>query len=317
MTPVGEGVGSFEGVTGSYDEMAFLVDNAADAGLAWTDAPPVSRRPVTLGQPRVVSALVWGEGPPDAVLLHGRAQNAHTWDTVGLALQGLIPGASFVAVDLPGHGHSGWRDDHDYRPEALAVDLAEAVDRLAPAARLLVGMSLGGLTSLALLGDFPGAFERLVLVDITPGVDAGKARAIVDFTSGPERFASFDEVLDRTIRHNPGRSPGSLRRGVLHNAHELPDGSWAWRWDPQRAEVTPEPGPGAGRAALWGALGTLAVPLTLVRGSASSVVDDADVAEVLRRRPDAEVLVVADAGHSIQGDQPVELAQILAARWPR
>ena len=53
------------------------------------------------------------------------------------------------------------------------------------------------------------------------------------------------------------------------------------------------------------------MPLLLVRGGLSPVVDDDDVAELLRRRPDAEVIVVDNAGHSIQGDRPVELARIL------
>jgi esterase len=51
--------------------------------------------------------------------------------------------------------------------------------------------------------------------------------------------------------------------------------------------------------------------LTLVRGSMSPVVDDEDVAELQRRNPDARVIVVEGAGHSIQGDKPVELANIL------
>ena len=42
-----------------------------------------------------------GEAPPELVLLHGGAQNAHTWDTVALALRRPL-----VAIDLPGHGHS-------------------------------------------------------------------------------------------------------------------------------------------------------------------------------------------------------------------
>jgi len=46
-------------------------------------------------------------------------------------------------------------------------------------------------------------------------------------------------------------------------------------------------------------------------GSLSPVVDDADVAELLRRRPDAAVVVVEGAGHSIQGDRPVELTSLL------
>jgi pimeloyl-ACP methyl ester carboxylesterase len=41
------------------------------------------------------------------------------------------------------------------------------------------------------------------------------------------------------------------------------------------------------------------------------VVDDADEAEFRRRRPDDDVITVDGAGHSIQGDRPVELAAIL------
>jgi pimeloyl-ACP methyl ester carboxylesterase len=46
----------------------------------------------------------------------------------------------------------------------------------------------------------------------------------------------------------------------------------------------------------------------------SPVVDDDDVAEVQRRNPKAVIEVVDDAGHSVQGDKPLELARILAAR---
>ena len=81
------------------------------------------------------------------MFVHGGAQNAHTWDTVVLAL-GRPPA---VCVDLPGHGHSDWRDD-GYDPERNAADVAVAVRALAPNARVVVGMSLGGLTSTVLAG---------------------------------------------------------------------------------------------------------------------------------------------------------------------
>jgi len=53
------------------------------------------------------------------------------------------------------------------------------------------------------------------------------------------------------------------------------------------------------------------VPLTLVRGSTSPVVDDDDVVEARRRQPDIDVRVIEGAGHSVQGDRPVELATLL------
>ena len=54
------------------------------------------------------------------------------------------------------------------------------------------------------------------------------------------------------------------------------------------------------------------MPLLLVRGGVSPVVDDADVVELLRRQPAAEVAVVEGAGHSVQGDRPLELAALIA-----
>ncbi len=77
--------------------------------------------------------------------MHGGGQNAHTWDTVALALDRPL-----LAIDLPGHGHSDWRADHKYFPAENAAAIAVVVRALAPDAKMVVGMSLGGLTALAL-----------------------------------------------------------------------------------------------------------------------------------------------------------------------
>ena len=53
------------------------------------------------------------------------------------------------------------------------------------------------------------------------------------------------------------------------------------------------------------------MPFLLVRGGLSGVVGDEDVEELRRRQPSARVVVVEGAGHSIQGDRPVQLARVL------
>ena len=66
-------------------------------------------------------------------------------------------------------------------------------------------------------------------------------------------------------------------------------------------------------AGLWEDVSAIKVPLMLVRGMATgTVVDDGDEAELLSRQPGARVEHVEGAGHSIQGDKPVELAALLA-----
>jgi pimeloyl-ACP methyl ester carboxylesterase len=296
----------------AYDELSLFHENAEEFDLAWSGPPIVRRVHVPVDADRSLSALVWGDGPPEIVLLHGGAQNAHTWDTVALALDRPL-----VAIDLPGHGHSDGGARGSFGLSANAADVATAVRALAPDAELLAGMSLGGLTSIALAGIAPELERRLVLVDVTPGVNQDKASAITAFVNGPESFADFDEILARTVEFNPTRSEASLRRGILHNAVQRDDGSWVWRYARFRSQ---EQGVADGEqlavpdfGALWDTLGATTMPLMLVRGAESPVVDDDDVAELRRRRPDVRVEVVEGAGHSIQGDRPVELAALLEA----
>jgi len=287
-----------------YDELSLFRENAEEFAIPWRGTPRVQRRSVATADGRRVSALVWGDAPPRLVLLHGGAQNAHTWDTLALAMDQPL-----VAIDLPGHGHSDWREDHVYDPRTLAADVAAAVRELAPAAELVCGMSLGGLTAVALAVRAPELVRRLAVVDVTPGTDHAKAEPIIAFVSGPESFESFDAILERTLRFNPTRSVASMRRGVLHNARALPDGRWIWRYDPMRSwRLT---GGAPDFSALWEDVSALRVPVLLVRGGVSGVVGEEDVAEFRRRQPDLRVEVVEGAGHSVQGDRPLELAALL------
>jgi len=294
----------------TYDELGLFHENAAEAGLEWHGPPTVRRVSTDLGGGRSLSALRWGTDAPQVVLLHGGGQNAHTWDTVLLAL-----GRPALCVDLPGHGHSGDVDpDRPLGPRAFAEDVAVAVREHAPHAELVVGMSLGGLTAMELAVVAPDLVRRLAMIDVTPGADREKASDIVAFLAGPESFESFEEILERTVAFNPTRSESSLRRGILHNAYPREDGRWVWRHQRTRIADAEQAGPlrgGLDFAALWDDLGAIRAPILLLLGDRSTVVDEDDVARFRERQPDAEIVTIEDAGHSIQGDQPLVLAEHL------
>ncbi len=285
-----------------YDELGLFHENAAEFGLPYDGPPVVRREHVEVAPGRRLERAGVGRRAAELVLLHGGAQNAHTWDTVAMAL-----GRPLVAIDLPGHGHSDGPAEGSTDLATNARDVATAIEALAPAARAVVGMSLGGMTALALAGARPDLVRALALVDITPGVNQEKAASIVAFIDGPESFPDFDELLARTKEFNPTRTESSLRRGILHNALQREDGSWVWRY-----RRFTEGGGALDASSLWDVVSGLTVPVMLVRGMrAQSVVDDADEAELLRRQPGVRIEHVEEAGHSVQGDDPLTLARLL------
>ena len=286
------------------DEFTLLPENAQQAGV---DGP---LQPVSRLDHGAVSALKWGATPPRVVFLHGGGQNAHTWDTVIVGLK-----EPALAVDLPGHGRSGWRDDGDYGPIQNAETLQPALREWAPAADLFVGHSLGGLTAIRLATSAPDLVRRLVLVDVTPSApqrhvemtDAQKGT--VALIQGDRVFESFAAMVDVAVAAAPHRDRKSLRRGVFHNSKQLDDGTWTWRYDSFRK--------GDGYSdfqGLWDDVPALAIPATLVRGANSAFVNDDDADEFARTAPGfVGVQVVADSGHSVQSDQPRALIDILRA----
>lgn len=137
-----------------------------------------------------------------------------------------------------------------------------------------------------------------MIIDVTPGVNRDKAADIHAFIEGPQSFTTFGEIFDRTVQFNPTRSAESLRRGILHNAHRNTDGTWEWNYDRRHIEVSElPPHDDKSMNELWDDISEIPAPYLLLRASLSPVVDDDDVAELLRRKPDAVVQVVDGAGH--------------------
>lgn len=280
-------------------EFDLLAENAEQAGVSGP-LPAVERVDVA-----GISTLRWGGSDPRVVFLHGGGQNAHTWDTVIVGL-----GEPALAVDLPGHGHSSWREDGDYSPQHNADALAPALRGLAPNAEFVVGMSLGGLTGIRLGALAPELVDELVLIDVTPSALARHSemtkeqRGTVELMAGEREFPSFQAMLDLTIAAAPHREVKALRRGVLHNSRRLDNGNWTWRYDTIRK--FPDFG------TLWDDVDSLAAPVTLVRGGTSGFVNDDDVAELQKRAKQFRgAHVVENSGHSVQSDQPLRLIELV------
>ncbi len=295
-------------MTDHSNEFSFLAAQAQRLGVA---EPPVSRVTTPLDDGRELSALRFGNSSPQVTLVHGAGLNAHTWDTTVLAL-----GQSVIAIDLPGHGDSSWREDADYRARTLAPDVAAAMRALSDEPQVLVGHSLGGLTAASVAAEHPELVRALILVDIAPGIDlsAGPS-ALREFFTVID-FASREEMVDRAMAFGLGGDRADTERGVFHNSRIRPDSRAEWKHHfahlaHTALAATEEAGarPLSHDDELWDALERVEAPLLLVRGTRGYVSETA--AEEFSRRLTQARRIDVEAGHNVQENDPVTLARII------
>jgi pimeloyl-ACP methyl ester carboxylesterase len=295
-----------------YDEFGLLYQNAAEWDLPLDTPPAVSRHSIALPSGEALSYLRWGEGEPELLLLHGSGQNAHSWDTVALAL-----GRPAIALDLPGHGLSDRRADGGYGPWQAAESVADFLEAVMPAARCVAGALLGGATTIRLAAHRPDVCRRAVLVNVTPQIaQVGQTlrrseRGSIALLWSRPVYDTFDEMADAAIALSPLESVGNTRREVRHNARRMADGRWCWRFD---SFATPGHAPAwIDWQALWQDVDLITVPTLLVRGMLSPFVRDEDVEEMRRRLPSLQVVEIEGAAHSAHTHRPLAVADAIEA----
>jgi esterase len=253
--------------------------------------------------------LDWGApANPAIVFLHGGGLTAHTWDVVCLALRDRF---HCIALDLRGHGESEWSPKMDYSLDTHARDLRHFVDNLGLEKLVLVGMSLGGLISIAFSALHPGRVQALVIVDVGPEVQSAGVRRISQFAASSEELDSVDDFVKLALSFNPARNPTLLRRSLLHNLHQLPNGKWTWRYDKRPRIVGDLDAADQRRRLLWKEIAAIQCPTLVVRGAQSDVFADADAERLAATLPNGRWIKVEAAGHTIQGDNPRGLLQAL------
>ena len=250
--------------------------------------------------------LDWGtRGRPPMLFLHGGGLNVHTWDLVCAALK---PERHCVALDQRGHGDSEWSPVMDYATESHAEDLDAFVSHRGLDRFVLVGMSLGGANALAWAGRHSDRLAALVLVDVGPEVRQAGVRKIAAFTSEATPLDSVDDFIAKALAFNPRRDATLLRRSLLHNLRRMPDGKWMWKYDQRHRGRAMDPAAAARRRELlWSAASKVSCPTLVVRGAESDVFHDEDAERLAGALPDGRWVKIANAGHTVQGDNPAGL----------
>jgi esterase len=231
-----------------------------------------------------------GEEQPESqyqlLVQHGLFGLSDNWQTVGRM---LAQHYRTYLIDARNHGRSFWSEEMDYH--LMAEDFYNLITALDISHPVLIGHSMGGKAVMQFAADYPTLYDKLVVVDIAPryypphhqSVLAGLLAA--DLATAPSRQA-VDDVL-AAHGHDLG-----TRQFLLKNLYR----------DAQKIEQVGRP---------LEFTKPLPKPALFVRGSASGYIADADLPDLRRAFPAAELATIAGAGHWVHADQPQALFEVL------
>ncbi len=243
----------------------------------------------------------WGDPDgPLVILQHGGGQTRHAWKGAGQKL--AAAGYHTVAFDARGHGDSDWSADGAYGRDLMVEDLKLVVAALGGRRPILVGASMGGVTSLIAVGERQVDAAVLVLVDIGPKIEPdGVSRIRAFMTQKPEGFDSLEEIAEAISRYQPHRKRPKNLGGLAKNVRLDDNGKYRWHWDPRflssRLQLDQR------QKRLEASARTLTIPTLLVRGGLSDLLSEEGAQHFLELCPHAEYVNVAKAAHMVAGDR--------------
>lgn len=242
--------------------------------------------------------LDWGNaGKQPLMLLHGIARMARAFDHIAAQ---LAQHYHVLAVDMRGHGDSGWHPAGAYLVEDYASDIEALLDQLNLREVVLWGASTGGRVAQWVAARRPERVAAVIVEDVGPERPATVSNRRGDrMAKEAAGWASTDELLAKMKTDYP-RTPEMLLRHFVQHASTLrDDGRVAWKRDPAILK-------GFVPTELWDVVRQIRAPIVYVLGGLSAIVPPETQLELQRLLPRARIVMLAGLGH-YPSDENAEL----------
>ena len=276
-----------------------------------------------------LNAFAWGpvDGPL-VVCLHGFPDTAWTWRHLGPHL--AARGHRVVAPFTRGYAPSGVPADRSYHVGALMHDAVAIHEYLGGDEQsALIGHDWGAITANGLAANDHSPYGRIVTMAVPP-LPAMSGRAPIGQLARQARLSWYtlfnqfpllpERSTERLIRHLWSVwSPGfDATEDIAHVLESLPSGphrSAAFGY--YRAIARPWSVPEAYRPWQQTWTGTPLLPTLCLHGADDGCLQAAYAERAGTALPDTEVVIVPDAGHFLQLEQPAIVNELVSAYLER
>ncbi|OGT73429.1 MAG: hypothetical protein A3H44_08115 [Gammaproteobacteria bacterium RIFCSPLOWO2_02_FULL_57_10] len=273
-----------------------------------------------LYHPRVTNLRAHVNSASYCILLHGFTNDAHVWDTLAAELQ---RSHHVIALDQRGHGDSDWDPECKYSHWQLAEDLQDFLQEFGDAEVHIVGHSLGARVAILALESLCRPFASLTIVDAGPEVspEAGE-RLVHDVMQMPTHYADAKAYSDSLSRiyvmadaealAHVARFALRVRQGRLSVKTDPAFTPGIWHKNPEFRNLRKDKGELSEQ--IWHALRSLDLPVHIVRGQASSILEQSLALKMVKALGDRGVLsVVPRAGHAVMLDNPLASSDLIVS----
>ncbi|VAV99204.1 Hydrolase, alpha/beta fold family [hydrothermal vent metagenome] len=238
-----------------------------------------------------------GTGQP-VLALAGLTRNARDFDFMAPHL----PGVHLIRMDYRGRGKSDYDPDfNNYNIIREAHDAVELLDHLGLAQVAIIGTSRGGLIAMILAQMFKERLRGVILNDIGPDISLGGLERIIKYIGHDPDYASYDQAAEGL---KSGLAKGfpdvSLERWRQHAEHlwQAQGGRLRLRYDAKLGDAFQAQVDSGEVPDLWPLFDCLTgLPLALIHGENSDLLEAATVEKMQARHPGMIVATVPNRGH--------------------
>jgi pimeloyl-ACP methyl ester carboxylesterase/ABC-type molybdate transport system substrate-binding protein len=248
--------------------------------------------------------LDWGAaGKQPLILLHGIGRVAHTFDHV---VSHFNESYHVMALDLRGHGESGWDPEGAYLVEDYVEDIVRFVDALSLRNIVVWGNSTGGRVAQVFAGMRPDLVAAVIVEDVGPERPREIANNVTTRIRKEDEtgWASEEELFGELKAANPRTAEEVLRALAHYGSKRRPDGRVIWKRDPGIAK-------GFVPTELWKHVERITSPILYIVGGRSTIVPP-EIQERLRLAlPQVRIETLPETGHYPSEERPREYLEIV------